>query len=318
MFLDYAQPFFFQAFREGPPEELQRLVITIFKEINRLREETGILPIVVGTGDIVPLSGCIDLTGLDGLALSGGMVGSYAGLYEPSERDWNYIKRHPEIEKVMSKEELIAHFGGDKDFVRRLPDCFLMAKEGYIFKSFGSMTRPLYMVQGKNEQIPVSFPINQVSRSFSSTFRLSNLRSMIEKILPEHEIALIVVEGVGSGNFLLDHKFCENTCGRYCYAPGQGFYLTLTTGKDLQHHSYLPGFKYYVEDRENKEYPLSGYFCRIQHLETIGDRYLGRSAAVGTRSILTHLASGADISIECFARGLYNYGTLGVIKVKEK
>lgn len=321
MFLDYAQPYFFQVFREAPKEELQNLVFAIFKEISRLQKETGILPVVIGTGDMVPLAGCIDLTGLDGLALSGGMVGRCAGLYGPSERDWHLIKSHPQIERVFSKKELIDFFGDDEEFVQKLPDYFLMAKEGRIFKSFGSMTRPLYKVQGANDQIPLSFPFGDPCgrtdvSSFGSICRISDIRKMIEGALQEQKVALIVVEGIGSKNFPSDYRLCQNTCGWYRYAPGEGFYLTLTTGKDLQHHSYLPGYKYYVEDREDKDYPFSGYFCRMC-TETLGEGFRGRSAAVGTRSIITHLASGADISIECFARGLYNYGTMGVVKKQE-
>lgn len=88
--------------------------------------------------------------------------------------------------------------------------------------------------------------------------------------------------------------------------------MTINTGRHLPYHSYSPGYKYYIEDTEDREYPFSAFFAK-NGLDTLGSKFSGRSAAVGTRSILTHLASGADIAIECFARGLYNYGTIGVI-----
>ena len=44
-----------------------------------------------------------------------------------------------------------------------------------------------------------------------------------------------------------------------------------------------------------------------------GERFGGKSVAVGNRSMFMHSVTGADIAIECFARNLSNQGCMGVI-----
>lgn len=305
MMLSFAQPFFLSVFRKTPQVERRAIVEQIFREIDHLREETGMVPVILGTGGLVPLAGYIDLSHLDCLALGGGMVGRYAGLYEPTEQDLACVKSNSLIKSVFSKEELIAHFGEEKEFVKRLPDYLLVSKEGYTFKTFGSIPRPFYQLPAENKTIPVNSPLGNVDS-------IIGIRRLIEDALPTQDIALVIIEGAGFEEFPQPYSCCDNNLGWYQYAPGDGQYLAITTGEHLPYHSYLPGFRHYIEDSEDREYPFSGLFAR-NNLDTLGRSFTGRSAAVGTRSILTHMASGADITIECFARGLYNYGTIGVV-----
>ena len=306
MFLNFAQPYLMSAFVEDNPQQWKSLMAMIFAQIERFAGATGMTPVVVGTGDMIPLKGYIDLSALDGFACGGGMAPRYAGLFKPSAGDMNYVLKHRDIELVVEKEKLIALFGNVQEFIERLPDFILVAKEGFIFKTFGSAPRPFYKVQARNKSIPVYSTLGNVSS-------ITDICSLVLTHLQDKKIALIIVEGIGTKNFPGPCVPCSNSLDWYTYAPGEGQYLSITTGKHLAGHSYPPGFKYYLEDTEEKKYPLSGYFGR--HLPiTIGHRFRGKSAAVGTRSILTHMAGGADISIECFARGLYNYGTMAVIK----
>ena len=305
MMLSYAQPYFLSVFQETPQNERKAMVEQIFREINRFCEETAMTPVILGTGGFVPVAGYIDLSHLDGLVLGGGMVGRYAGMYNPTKQDLAYVKSSKFIKSVFSKYELIAHFGGDEEFIKRLPDYLLTAREGYIFKTFGSIPRPFYMLPAENETIPLYSPLGEVDS-------ITGIRKLIENALPTQDIALVIIEGAGFEEFPQPYSICGNNLGWYQYAPGDGQYLTITTGNHLAYHSYLPGFKHYVEDSEDREYPFSGLFARNE-LDTLGYSFAGRSAAVGTRSILTHMSSGADITIECFARGLYNYGTIAVV-----
>ena len=305
MFLNFAQPYLMSAFVEDNPQQWKSLMAMIFAQIERFAGATGMMPVVIGTGDMIPLKGYIDLSALDGFACGGGMAPRYAGLFKPSAGDMNYVLKHRDIELVVEKEKLIALFGNVQEFVERLPDFILVAKEGFIFKTFGSAPRPFYKVQARNKTIPVYSTLGNVSS-------ITDICSLVLTHLQDKKIALIIVEGIGTKNFPGPCVPCSNSLDEYIRSRG-GQYLSITTGKHLAGHSYPPGFKYYLEDTEEKKYPLSGYFGR--HLPiTIGHRFRGKSAAVGTRSILTHMAGGADISIECFARGLYNYGTMAVIK----
>ncbi len=306
MMLSYAQPYFMSVFKETSQINRKAIVEQIFNEIECFSEGTGMVPVVLGTGGLIDVAGYIDLSGLDGLALGGGMVGRYAGLYEPTRQDLKYVCAHPSIEGVFSREELINNFGEEEEFNKRSPDYILMARAGYIFKTFGSIPRRIFQVPGDNRTIPLRSPLGTVDS-------ITGIRRLIEDALPTQNIALVIIEGVGFDEFPEPYNICANCFGWYQYSPGEGQYLTVTTGQHLPYHSYLPGYKYYIEDGEDREFPFSALFAR-NNIDTLGSRFTERSAAVGTRSILTHMASGADITIECFARGLYNYGTIGVIK----
>jgi len=73
------------------------------------------------------------------------------------------------------------------------------------------------------------------------------------------------------------------------------------------------GYRYDEEDDELKGYPFSGYFREVPG-HTLGADCGGRSIAVGNRSMFTHMVFGADISVECFARNLFNQGCMAVIQ----
>ena len=307
MFLNFSQPYFVSAFGKPEKEKYRELLKLIFAQIDRFLNETGLVPIIVGSGDMVSLIGHIDLSALESLAFSGGMSSPrHAGLYRPTNNDLEYVHNHKNIAKVIPKNEIIDLFGNDEAFVTQLPDYFLIAEEGYTFKTFGSTARPYYAIPAENRKIPVFSPVAEIS-SITDFFKvvLDNLAAK--------NIALIIVEGVGVSGFPKPFTLCSNALEWYTYTPGSGQYLTITTGEHLSAHSLFPGFRYYLEDDENRPYPLSGFF-RDRLPQTIGHFFKGRSAAAGTRGLLTHVAGGADISIECFARGLYNYGQLAVVK----
>jgi hypothetical protein len=305
MLLSYAQPYFISVFQDQSQINRKVLVEQIFKDIGRFTEKTGMVPLILGTGELTDLAGYINLSNLDCLALGGGMVGRYAGLYEPTQQDLDYVHNHSFIKGVFSKDEIINLFGEEEDFNKRLPDYMLMAKEGYIFKTLGSIPRRFYQVPAENKTIPLRSLLGSVDS-------ITDIRRFIENGLTTQNIALVIIEGIGFDEFPKPYTICTNHIDWYQYSPGDGQYLTINTGRHLPYHSYSPGYKYYIEDTEDREYPFSAFFAK-NGLDTLGSKFSGRSAAVGTRSILTHLASGADIAIECFARGLYNYGTIGVI-----
>lgn len=307
MFLNFSQAYFASAFGKLEEEKREELLKLIFAQIERFLHETDFVPIIVGSGDMVPLKGHIDLIGLEGLAFSGGMSSPrHAGLYEPTRNDLEYVRSHKNIAMVIPKNEIIALFGNSERFVEQLPDYFLIAEEGYTFKTFGSTARPYYMIPAANENIPVHSSLAKISS-------ITEIFQVVLDSLATKKIALIIVEGLGISDFPKPYSLCSNALDWYTYTPSSGQYLTITTGKHLSAHSLFPGFRHYLEDDERRPYPLSGFF-RDRLPETIGHFFKGRSAAVGTRGLLTHVAGGADISIECFARGLYNYGSLAVVK----
>ena len=141
-----------------------------------------------------------------------------------------------------------------------------------------------------------------------------DLPAMILQSLTSRRTALILVEAVGCESFPLPYQRLSNHLHWYRYCMGPGQYLALTSGKHFVDYPYPPGYRLELFENEDTPYPFSGVFQEMPN-QTIGRRFGGRSAAVGNRSILTHLAAGTDIAIECFARGLYSHGVLAMVRV---
>jgi hypothetical protein len=302
--LFYAHQFF--AGRYTPMKEDQRLkmIESAFEEVNRFVRETGYTPVIVGSGDMVELAGNIDLSKVDGVAISSHWSARYAGLHQASSRDLEYVSSLPQIERVVPRDEWIGIFGGTEYDCSRIPEYLLVAKEGWTFVTTGVPLRKALRVPGASYQIPVSTPLGKPET-------LLNIRDLIQSKLEETKIVLAIIEGVGIRDFLLPYNSCINSVGWYYYEPGDPQYLSLTTGKH-QVFAYPTGYKYHDENDAKREFPFSGYFLNVPE-HTIGMDFRGKSVAVGNHSMFVHMVFGADICIECFARNLYNQGCLGVI-----
>lgn len=304
MMLNIATPFFKSIFQAPALYNRTELADKVFSEIERFTSLTGMFPVIAGTGDTTPLKGEINLAMLDGLVNCAGMGPVYAGVYDPSSQDLDFLLQHDDVELVMAKSKLISEWGGTPDFIKRLPDYLLVARKGYIFRAYGSMSRTFYQIPSRHDYIPLLAPDKADS--------ITDIAGMVRKLVADKPVALIVAEGLGEKDFPAGYKRCRNTLDWYSYVPGDGFYLALSTGQHLPYHQFPPGYRYYLDDGEDKLYPFSGPY-REMPSRAIGHTLAVRSAAVGNRSIMTHVASGADISVECFARGLYNYGSMAVI-----
>jgi hypothetical protein len=145
---------------------------------------------------------------------------------------------------------------------------------------------------------------------------ITEIRCALGNDVPEKNVALIVMEGVGLDEFPWPHSSCRNSLGWYYYEPGRAQYLTIASGK---HHfiDYPPVPKPSFEGDTTGSYPFSGYFKSIPE-DTFAAAFPVRSVAVGNRSMIMHMVTGADISVECFARNLYNHGTMAVIHRQDK
>lgn len=301
-FLIYAQQYYSFRFEHPGEAKRQQLIDAVFEEVERFREESGFFPVVVGTGDMIPVTEYIDLSRLDGLAITTHWLTRYAGLYGITPADMRYLRQLAGIERLVSKEEFMSLFNCEPVSADRLPEYLAVAKEGYCFRS--TLLRQPVMIPACNYSIPVSAALGEVNT-------ITDISNGIDAILREKKVALILVEGVGIRDFRLPYTSCTNGKGWYTYENSEAQYLSISTGKH-QVFAYPPGYRSYQEDDENKEYPFSGYLTSIPS-GTMGERFGGRSIAVGNRSMFMHTVTGADIAIECFARNLANQGCLGVI-----
>jgi len=309
IFLSYAQQYFSSRYEAMTHEEWNSTVSAVFAEAERFIKKSGFTPIVVGTGDMTDFHDFIDVSRLDGLAISTHWSARYAGLHGPSVSDLSRLKENPHIDWIVPREELLALFNGSPEDGLRVPDYLLLAREGYLFKTTGTTLR-------KSLRIPaISFSIPMFTE-LGSLRAITDIRGVIDTHLNDRKIVLILLEGIGMKEFPWPYSPCENGKGWYYYEPGDAQYLTITTGKH-QVFNYPTGYKYYEEDSEKKEYPLSGYFKSIPE-NTLASQFSGRSIAVGNRSMFMHMVVGADISLECFARNLYNQGTMAVIHCQNK
>ncbi len=305
IFLSYAQQFFATRYIKTTEAERQAMYDAVFAEIARFTQESGFVPVVVGTGDIVPAAGFIDLSKLDGLAVCSHWATHYAGLYNLSDRDMEYVKNVEQIERIVSRKDFIEAFNGKPGDDERLPEYLVTAREGFCFRT-PDLRRPL-TIPACGYSIPVATPLGEVAA-------ITDLGAHILDQLRHHKIALIIVEGIGIKDFRLPFNPCSNGVAWYFYEPGDAQYLAISQGVH-QMFAYCPGYRYYQEASD--DYPFSGYFNTIPE-NTIGKRFAGKSIAVGNRSMFMHTLTGTDIAIECFARNLNNQGCLAVIHREDK
>ncbi len=309
VYLTYARQFFVGRYSVLTESEWAGMVSSVFEEVNRFVARSGFTPVIVGTGGMIPFVDFIDVTRLDGLVLSTHWSARYAGLHDGSRRDLQGLAALPEIERIVPRHEFRSLFGEYPGDDSRIPEYLLVARPGHMFRTVGGAFRKVRRVPAPAYAIPLAAESGVASS-------ITDIRRLVVESLRERKIALIVVEGLGMDDFPWPHQRCENGRGWFYYEPGDAQYLTLTTGRH-QVFEYPTGYKYFDEDAEKKEYPLSGYFTSVP-ADTIASGLGVRSVAVGNRSMLMHMAPGADISIECFARNLFNQGTMAVIHRMDK
>ncbi|MDY6796649.1 MAG: hypothetical protein SWK76_15420 [Actinomycetota bacterium] len=279
----------------------------VYEEIGRFISTSGLDFLILGLGNLAPVEGFVDLSGLDGLGLGGGFPSSYAGVYRPSVGDMAFLEGLGEVIRVVGRDELRAQFGGYDDFYERIPDYFLELAESHTVKGFGIPARRPSHMPSKDGFLPLSAGMEPPPALKSIT----DLKGYLERSTREgRRMALILIEGLGESGFPWRYQAVDNTMGWFRYPLGDAQYLALSSGKHMTEHGHPPCLRYYLAD---DLYPYSGIFNEpLPGL--IGRDAVGLTVAVGNRSIYTHACLGADISIECFARTLYNFGTLAVLR----
>ncbi|SDU07056.1 hypothetical protein [Desulfobacula phenolica] len=316
--LSYVQQFFANRYFDHPKPEKHRMFCAAMTEALQFIETSGYTPVIVGTGGMVPLQGDIDLSGLDGLAISSNWSARYCGVHSPSSADMVFLKSLKSkglIERIISKEEWINLFASVQTDLDRaedeglMPDFLVVSTQGFAFKTMGTTLRKPVNVPENNFKIPVYTPLGRIED-------LRQIKSLIRSNLGHHKIALILVEGVGQEYFPGNSFLCGNGPGWFCNEPGDAFYLTLSTGK-YQPFAYPAGYRYFDQDVENIRFPFSGYMTNIPE-NTLALDHAVKSIAVGNRSIFMHMVFGVDIAVECFARNLFNQGCMAVIHNKDK
>jgi len=308
VFLTYARQYYSARYSPLAPGERTEMVENAFAEADRFARESGYTTIVVGTCGMTGATTPIDLTGLDGLAVAANWSARYAGIYDPSARDLEFLANHPHLERIASRQEILGLFGGGPDDGARLPDYMAVTRTGCYCNTVS--LRRLRMLPDAAPTMPVSANLGPVAGVTDIKARL------LARLAGGEKTAVAYLEGVGCDDFLAPCTPCANGRDWFRYEPGDAHYLALTTGRHNV-FSHNGGYRYYLDDSESKPYPFSGYFTEMAR-GTIGQDYPGRSIAVGNRSMFLHVTTGCDIAVECFARNLYNQGLMAVIHRSDK
>lgn len=305
--LSYANFYLISLFKRCSQADREILCQRLFTAVERFFRQTDMTPFIMGTGGTIPLEGVVDLTELDGCVTANRMGPVYAGLYQPSENDLHYLNQLDAVQMVLPQNRLAQVWNPDNNFEEKIPDYLLVTARGFAFRTPNSSKKPLCRVNARDNAIPIFAP-DQVDS-------IVDIAPAVKKRLRKERVALVVLEGIDREQFMFGSDSCANTYSWYTYLPGEGQYLAITTGKHLPDHPYPPGYRDYQEEG-GKTYPFSGYF-RSLPTGTLGSTSSRRSIAVGSRSVLTHAVSGADISIEGYTRSLKPKGTLAVIDLNK-
>ena len=309
VFLTYAAQYFSGRYNLMSAEARAGMISDVFREVERFVNISGYSAVVAGSGDMTPLLDCVDVTRLDGIGVCTNWSTKYAGLYEPSLNDMNFLNSHPYIEKIIPREEVVSLFNGTPEDAERVPEFLMLARKGYAFKALSPTMKVPVMIPSDNFSIPLHITGSEVKD-------ITAIRHAMEKLLSEKKTALIILEGIGQDEFHLPYTSCKNGKEWFFYETGDAQYLTISSGEH-RFFDYPKGYKYFDEVDRTTEYPFSGYFKSIPR-NTFGSSFEGRSIAVGNKSMFMHMVTGADISIECFSRNMFNQGTMAVVHRDDK
>lgn len=309
VFLTYAQQYFSGRYERMTREARAEMISLAFREVERFVDASGFSPVIVGTGDMTPLSEMIDLTALEGLAICTHWSTRYAGLFDATEGDLAFLKGHPGIEGFVPRSEVLATFGEAPEKGAILPEYLLMSRKGYAFRTVAILMKVPVMIPSVNYYIPVHAPGSGIAD-------ITGIRAMIEEGLRERKTALIVLEGVGCDDFLWPFRPLGNGKDWFYYEPSEAQYMTITSGRH-RFVDFPSGNKYFDVDGRTRDYPFSGIFKSMPQ-GAFAQTFPGRSIAVGNKSMFMHAVTGTDISIECFVRNLYNQGTMAVVHREDK
>jgi len=304
VFLTYAAQYFTGRYISMTPESRSEMIAGTFREVERFVNTSGFTSVIVGSGDMTPLLDSVDVTSLDGIAVSTNWSTKYAGLYEPSKSDLEFLKSHPFIDKIIPRDEVVSLFNGTPEQAKRVPEFLMLARKGYTFKALSPAIKNPVMIPSDNFNIPLHINGGDVKD-------ITGIRHVIEKLVTRGKVALIIIEGVGLDEFLLPHTSCRNSKEWFFYETGDAQYLTISSGEH-RFFDYPKGYKYFDEVDKTNDYPFAGYFKSIPS-NTFAGSFEGKSIAVGNKSMFMHMVTGTDISVECFSRNMFNQGTMAVV-----
>jgi hypothetical protein len=302
-FLSFAQLYFNGIYTNNTVEARKHTAKVILDSILDFARKHNFAPLIVSSGGLVPLKGYITIPGLKGVLQSSAWSNNMAGVYKSEPGDEELLAREPHIRTVVKKENFLETYKvTDPFYLNNFPDYLLIAEDGLSFKGLGGNNRVLYNVEKFNPTLPVYSEIGYPSY-------IEEVCSLMEKALAEGtKVLLAVVEGLDEEDIYLPYREVDNCRDWYAYTS-YNFYYTLLTGKPF-FHALPPILDISFKRTLPLHYPLSIANTRKVCADSIGHRAEVPTAAVGSRSIVTHSIVNADLSVECYMRAQANMGVL--------
>ncbi|HOO47551.1 MAG TPA: hypothetical protein PLM29_15035, partial [Deltaproteobacteria bacterium] len=298
--ITYSQSSFIGRHRQDQ-QIYQNFVEIAGREVKRLIELTGYDYLVVGLGDMTEAKGIINLEKqIDGIASADDGI---ACLYRSTIEDVERLKSLEGIDAVYTREEL-----GDMIGYRFDPDIyggyFVIPEQGYRFLALSSISRFSYRTDSMDDNLPVfsSIPIPR---------HITEVRKAVsQSVLSGKKILLIILDGVGTQVFPFESQSISNSSGPIKYASSLHQYMVLSTGETI-----CPHFFAYPHWRNSPRInPFTRHSPYLESCLTQDILNAGKVAvSIGNRSILTHSAFPAKVTVECHCSALHHYGTLEVI-----
>lgn len=305
MFINYATPLFEKLNLELTQRERRELDALLFAEVKRFFEATDYQPVIVCAGGMVPLRGGIDTGSLKGFVCPVIHSGHYAGVYDATDADRKCVQKLPHLTSVIAKEEFLDAFPQMSEYCKReLPDLMLTCEEGYTFNEYGVRRHLAQMVPSACDAFGVytSLP--------TPMSHILDVRGAIDAALDAGKrVALVVLEAVDPADFPFPMQPLSIALyGHLTYEHNRSYYAALLSGQPF----YVDGMPTLLLSlarhvRERKDFPLSHIYNGVL-IDSIGRRADKRTAAAGSRSVVTHSLSLCDISLECHSRNLAESG----------
>ncbi|MDY6796650.1 MAG: hypothetical protein SWK76_15425 [Actinomycetota bacterium] len=274
------------------------------RQVDRfLREAPGYEPLIIGSGGFIPFKGYVDLMHLEGMAAVSGVSGHRCGLYRSTPEDLKLVSGIPQLFRLTSREDFRVEFGGCDAFYRRFPDYLVEMEKGWAVKCSLVMARHPARLGRSDGNVPVRTDLGEVKA-------LEDIRPLVEKVVAAgRKVAVILGEGWSVDDFPYPCESCASRMGWFEYDLKSKVQV-MFSGKPVVESEYPPTIRMY---KEEDAYPFTVAFNEPSP-DLLGRSVEGLSVAVGNRSILPHAFCGADITFECYARYIYNYGSMAILQ----
>ena len=276
----------------------------IVAEAMRFAQESGYEPILVSNGGLQHFERVLDTDEIEGY-ISDGVDKYMAGIFYPTEKDFETVKTWPGVDWESGEEFIKRYNISDKYALDRTPGIVLYADEHTAFTRLGNRGTYFYMNPIKSKYGSCWSKLENVPDD------IFDFRPFIDAQLEQgKKIAVIVVEDVDEQDMPEGSKrICQYRNGIY-YSRGVSFYYALLNSREFFEVGmpYIFHNKFLKKSSENR-FPYS--YIKTEHYQNpIGYNRSFRTAAMATRSGIVHSAAMCDYAFECHCRGMAETGLL--------